>query len=163
MSWKFQTNYALSIIRLAVWCQVKHLPSLNLCLGLFATSLKWLLQDNRQLTTFLNLGFLIYKTGLTLASVFVASQGHCEAKMHIKTPVICRVLNKLVLPHAIISTGVKLGLNSRSADLHFQDPRKAKWAKMLNPPYFSWTANKSWTQWTVVSWHKHSRKGSSMS
>lgn len=65
MGWKFQTNYASSCIRLAVWCQVKHLPSLDLYLSLFDTWWEWLLWDNTELTVFLSLGFFIHKTGMT--------------------------------------------------------------------------------------------------
>lgn len=65
MGWKFQTNYAPSCIRLAVWCQVKHLPSLDLYLSLFDTWWEWLVWDNMQLPVFLSLDCFIYKPGMT--------------------------------------------------------------------------------------------------
>ena len=102
MGWKFQTNYALSSIKLAVWCQVKHLPSLDLCLRLSATWGKWLLWDNTQLTMFASLGSSSLKWQW-LASALTASQDQCKVQMHVKTPVIFTVLNWFFLVPLLVT------------------------------------------------------------
>lgn len=77
--WKFQTNYASSCIRLAVWCQVKHLPSLDLYLNLFASWWEWLLWDNMQLQPFWAWAASFIRQEWR-ASDFLTSQSQCKAK-----------------------------------------------------------------------------------